>query len=464
MNLELLRRSSFFSGLSDDDLNWLASQSEPVTLKPGELLVKQGSFGDCAYVILDGELEIKKHTGENEITIAVREAGEIVGEMSVLDRAPRNADIRAVKESRLLRIMKETFERLLATSPSAVLAILHTVTARMRQNESLLHQREKMAALGTFSAGIAHELNNPAAAAQRNAAQLHDAMARWQSMTLTLSTLSLQPKQLEVLNALHEVTVLHADSPVSLDPLTRNEQECSLQIWLEERQVEDAWDLAPSLVTFGWEVDSLGKLADVFTQEQITIITQWLGEGCTVFSLLNGVRQSAERVSQIVRAVKNYSYLDQAPIQEIDIHEGLENTLIILNHRLKAGVKVNRQYQQDLPRIEAYASELNQVWTNLIDNAIDAMQEKGVLTLRTYAQESDVVVEVCDTGTGIPIEIQTRIFEPFFTTKPPGSGTGLGLNIVYSIIVQKHNGKIQVRSQPGETCFQVNLPVRLKGS
>ncbi len=464
MNHELLRRSSFFSGLSDQDLSWLVSQSEPVTLQPGDLLMEQGSLGDCAYIILDGELEIKKRTGDNEITIAMREAGEVVGEMSLLDRAPRMATVRAVRESRLLRIKKETFERLLATNPSAVLAILHTVTARLRQNEAMLHQREKMAALGTFSAGIAHELNNPAAAAQRNAAQLHDAMARWQAMTLALGTLSLQPKQIEMLNALHEVTILHADSPVSLDPLTRNEQECSLQIWLEERQVEDAWDLAPSLVTFGWEVDSLAKLADVFSEEQLAIITQWLGAGCTVFSLLNGVRQSAERVSQIVKAVKNYSYLDQAPVQEIDVHEGLENTLIILNHRLKPGVKVTRQYERGLPRIEAYASELNQVWTNLIDNAIDAMQGKGELVLHTYAQENNVIVEVCDTGSGSPKESQSRIFEPFFTTKPPGSGTGLGLNIVYSIIVLKHNGKIQVNSQPGETRFQVILPIRLKGN
>ncbi len=462
MNLDILRRSTFFAGLSDADLSWLVSQSEPVTLQPGDLLMEQGSYGDCAYIVLEGELEIKKHTGENEITIAMREAGEVVGEMSLLDRAPRMADVRAVRESRLLRIKKETFERLLATNPPAVLSILHTVTARLRQNEALLHQREKMAALGTFSAGIAHELNNPAAAAQRNAAQLQDAMAHWQSRTLALGTLSLQPKQIEVLNALHEVTVLHAASPVSLDPLTRNEQECSLQIWLEERQVEDAWDLAPSLVTFGWEVDSLAKLADVFSEEQLVVITQWLGAGCTVFSLLYGVRQSSERISQIVKAVKNYSYLDQAPVQEIDIHEGLENTLIILNHRLKPGIKVNRQFGRDLPRIEAYASELNQVWTNLIDNATDAMQGKGELTLRTYSQENDVVVEIVDTGSGIPKEIQPRIFEPFFTTKPPGSGTGLGLNIVYSIIVQKHNGKIQVNSQPGNTCFQVSLPIHLK--
>jgi signal transduction histidine kinase len=461
-NPELLRRSSFFSGLSDEDLGWLISRSETVILSPGDLLMEQGSTGDCAYVILEGEFEVKRRMGDHEITIAVREAGEVIGEMSLLDRAPRIATVRAVRESRALRIHKDTFEYLLSTNPAAVLAVLHTVTARLRQNEALLHQREKMAALGTFSAGIAHELNNPAAAAQRNADQLHEALSRWQAMTLALGALSLQSSQIEMLNALHEVTLLHANSPISLDPLTRNEHECNLQIWLEDRQVEDAWDLAPSLVTFGWESESLGKLAEVFSEDQLPVVAQWLAVGCTVYSLLNGVRQSADRVSQIVKAVKSYSYLDQAPVQEIDIHEGLENTLIILNHRLKPGIQVNRQFGMDLPRLEAYASELNQVWTNLIDNAIDAMQGQGELSLRTYARDDCVIVEVCDTGSGIPKEIQPRIFEPFFTTKPPGSGTGLGLNIVYSIVVLKHNGQIQVNSRPGDTCFQVSLPVRLR--
>jgi signal transduction histidine kinase len=465
MNLDILRRSSFFSGLSDEDLGWLASQARPVTLQPGDLLMEQGTEGDCAYVILDGELEVKRRIGDHEITLAVREGGEVIGEMSLLDRAPRIASVRAVRESRLMRISRENFNHLLSTNPAAVLAVLHTVTARLRQNEALLHQREKMAALGTFSAGIAHELNNPAAAAQRNAAQLHDALARWQSMTLALGAFSLQPKQIEVLNALHEVTLLHVDTPVPLDPLTRNEHECDLQVWLEDRDVQDAWEIAPSLVTFGWEVDALEKLSGVFTAEQLAVIAQWLGAGCTVYSLLIGVRQSAERVSQIVKAVKTYSYLDQAPIQEIDVHEGLENTLIILNHRLKPGVRVLRQYAQNLPRIEAYASDLNQVWTNIIDNAIDAMHGKGELTLRTYAaKENCVIVEICDTGSGIPKEIVHRIFEPFFTTKPPGSGTGLGLNIAYSTVVLKHNGKIQVDSHPGATCFQVSLPTRLKES
>ena len=464
MYVDILRRSSFFGRLPEEDLGWLVSQAEVVSVQAGDLLIEQGSVGDCAYVILDGELEVKRRAGDHEITLAVREAGEVLGEMSLLDNAPRMAAVHAVRPSRLLRIARGTFDRLLSTNPAAVLAVLHTVTARLRQNEALLHHREKMAALGTFSAGIAHELNNPAAAAQRSAAQLHDALASWQSLTLALGELALQPRQVEMLNALHEVTLLHGTSPVMLDPLTRSEHECDLQVWLDERQVQDSWNLAPSLVTFGWEVDALDKLSGVFTPEQVPLIAQWLSSACTVYSLLNSVRQSSDRVAQIVKAVKSYSYLDQAPIQEIDVHEGLENTLVILNHRIQSGVKVLRQYTPGLPPIEAYASELNQVWTNIIDNALDAMQGHGELALRTYFQESCVFVEICDTGPGIPAEIQPRIFEPFFTTKPPGSGAGLGLNIAYSIIVLKHNGKILVDSRPGRTCFQVGLPVRLSRS
>jgi signal transduction histidine kinase len=462
MDPEILRRSPFFTGFSDENLNELIAQSEQVRLQPGQILMEQGDSGDCAYVVLDGELEIVKRSGENDIAIAVRETGELIGEMALLDKAPRMATVRAVQESNLLRISKDTFERVLCTNPSVALAMLRTVTARLRQNEVLLHQREKMAALGTFSAGIAHELNNPAAAAQRNSAQLQEALSQWQAMTLALANMSLQPRQVEVLTALHEVSLLHIASPVSLDPLDRSELECDLQLWMDEQNIEQSWELAPSLVSYGWEIDSLRKLADEFTPEQVPAIIQWLGAGSTLYSLLNGVRQSTERISQIVKAVKAYSYLDQAPVQEIDVHEGLENTLIILNHRLKQGIKVNKHYARGLPHIEAYASELNQVWTNIIDNAIDAMEGKGELTLRTSPRANDILIEICDTGTGIPKEIQSRIFEPFFTTKAPGSGTGLGLNIVYNIIVQKHHGKIQVDSQPGSTCFQITLPTRIK--
>ena len=225
--------------------------------------------------------------------------------------------------------------------------------------------------------------------------------------------------------------------------------------------MDQAWDLAPTLITYGLDKSALARLAGNLSRDHLSVVIRWLAASCSLFTLMDEVRMGAERLSEIVKAVKAYAYLDQAPIQEVDVHEGLENTLVILRHKLKSGVNVVRDYASDLPRIEAYASELNQVWTNLIDNAVDAMQGQGQLTLRTYRRDDRIVVEIGDDGPGIPPEIQLRIFDPFFTTKPPGSGTGLGLHIVYHSVVDQHRGQIHLASQPGATTFQIVLPIQL---
>jgi signal transduction histidine kinase len=257
--------------------------------------------------------------------------------------------------------------------------------------------------------------------------------------------------------------VKRAAAPVTLDPLARSDRESDVQAWLEDRSIDRAWELAPTLVSFGWDVPSLDQLAEEFSMEHLPAISYWLAAGGAAYALLDEVNKSAERISETVKAVKSYAYLDQAPIQDVDVHEGLENTLVILRHKLKDGVIVTRDYAADVPRIEAYGSELNQVWTNIIDNAIDAMNGRGELRLRTYTHGEDVIVEIGDNGPGVPPKIQSRIFEPFYTTKPPGVGTGLGLNISYNI-VQKHRGQIKIESKPGDTRFQVCLPMRLKRS
>jgi signal transduction histidine kinase len=460
--VETLRKAPFFAGLPEPDLTRLVEMSEIVSVPEGEVVIEEGSIGDAAYVVLEGELEVSKRAWQQEMVISVRLPGELLGEMSLLEQVPRTASVRVSKDSRLLRIPKEAFDQFLYCSPAVALTLLRTVTARLRENEAVMHQTEKMAALGTLTAGLAHELNNPAAAAQRNAAQLHDALTSWQYMTLEISNLSLEPNQVEVFNALHETLIVHTDSSVTMDPLARADGESEVEGWLEERGVDKAWELAPALFSSGWDVKGLEKLTEVFSAEQIPFVVKWMAAGCTVYSLLNGVYQSAGRIYEIVKAVKAYSYLDQAPIQEIDVHEGLENTLIILSHKLKTGVNVIRQYAPDLPRIDAHGSDLNQVWTNIIDNAIDAMQGQGDLILRTASKDGHVVVEIQDSGPGIPPEIQSRIFDPFFTTKPPGSGSGLGLNIAYDIVVNKHHGEIHLTSQPGATCFQIVLPIHLE--
>jgi signal transduction histidine kinase len=232
-----------------------------------------------------------------------------------------------------------------------------------------------------------------------------------------------------------------------------------LQDWLEANGVESAWELAPTLVNFGWNIEALEQLKG---KSFFEIAVRWLGISSTIVTQLYEIQNTTERISQIVKAMKSYTYLDQAPLLEVDLHEGLENTLVIMEHKLKQGVKIKREYSQDLPNIEAYASELNQVWTNIIDNAIDAMGGEGEITLRTYEESDQVVVEIIDNGPGIPEQIRSRILEPFFTTKPPGQGTGLGLYITHDIVSNRHHGLLQIESKPGETKFKITLPKHIK--
>jgi signal transduction histidine kinase len=231
-----------------------------------------------------------------------------------------------------------------------------------------------------------------------------------------------------------------------------------LQTWLESNGVESAWELAPAMVNFGWESESLEKLKNDLSPSLFALSIQWLGMCCLMMGLLSEVLQTTERISQIVHAVKSYTYLDQAPLLEVDVHEGLESTLVIMQHKLKKGVTVKREYSADLPRIEAYGSELNQVWTNIIDNAVDAMHSRGEIRVKTYEEDQRVIVEIADNGPGIPEDIRSRIFEPFFTTKAPGQGTGLGLHISHDIIVNRHHGQLNVESKPGETRWRASPP------
>ncbi len=448
-----------FADLSKEDLEQLYRMAETVSIPAGELVFEEGSLGDALYVVLDGELEVSKRQSGQDVVLAVRRAGEFIGEMSLLEQAPRSASVRTLRESRLLMIDQAAFETLLSCSPSAHLTMLRTVTSRLRSTESMLLQSEKMAALGTLAAGLAHELNNPAAAIRRSAAQLSDTLAERERSATELGALT-DTLQIEVVSTMQEA-VKRTAAPAPSDPLSLSDQESKLQEWLEDHGVEQAWEFAPVLVSFGWRTDDLEQLSEHFSTAQFPVVVRWLAAGSSVYGLLEEVVKSAEEISEIVKAVKTYSYLDQAPIQEVDIRESLENTLVILRPKIKAGISITRDYADDVPRIEAYGSELNQVWTNMINNAIDAMHGQGELVLRIYTEDSEVAVEIIDNGPGIPLEVQPRIFEPFFTTKAPGAGTGLGLHIAYNIIVHKHHGHIQVASKPGETHFRVVLPVQL---
>ncbi|MEJ2347046.1 MAG: ATP-binding protein [Gammaproteobacteria bacterium] len=330
---------------------------------------------------------------------------------------------------------------------------------QLNEMHNQLIMQEKMASLGKLSAGMAHELNNPAAAAQRSAAQLQVTFSKWQGIQLRMRGLALDGRQIAKLTELDEIAKIRARQPAELNALTRSDREAALEGWLQGRGIGTEGDLVPALVSFGYDQHGLGELAGFFTPPQFAVVIEWLSFKFAIYSLVREISIGTERIVELVKALKTYTYMDQAPVQSVDVREGLDNTLIILHNKLKKGVTVVREYAEDLPLIQAYAGELNQVWTNIIDNAVDAMHGEGTLIVRARREDRWIVIEIEDDGPGIAPEHQSKIFDPFFTTKGPGKGTGLGLNISRNLIVQKHQGQMSVKSQPGSTCFSIRLPM-----
>ena len=337
--------------------------------------------------------------------------------------------------------------------------VLQKTLKKLNNMHNQLIMQEKMASLGKLSAGMAHELNNPAAAAQRGAAQLQATFAKWQNVQMRVGELNLERDQIKKVLQLDKVAKERARKPPELNALARSDQEASVEQWLDSLNIDYDAELVPDLVSVGYDQLELEMLAKEFTPAQFAVLIDWLSFKYAIYSLVSEINLGTGRIVELVKALKTYTYMDQAPVQSVDLREGLDNTLIILHNKLKGGVTVVREYASDLPVIQAYASELNQVWTNIIDNAIDAMDGAGTLVVRAFWEDPWVVVEIEDDGPGIPEDIQSKIFDPFFTTKGPGEGSGLGLNISRNLVVQKHLGEIVVRSKPGHTCFVVRLPI-----
>jgi signal transduction histidine kinase/predicted CoA-binding protein len=456
---DFLRKVPLFAELPDADLQRLCSMIKEVGLAAGEALFAEGDPGEEAYVIAEGEIEIVKASSGREVLLAVRASGDVIGETALLEMAPRNATARARGPCKLLAIHKTLLDELVQGSASAARVMFFTVLARWRATGAMLRQSEKMAQLGTLTAGVAHELNNPAAAVQRGAAQLSDALEELLAAEREVALAPIDRALMAELRTRWKAPSRRGD----LDAVARGDREEEVESWLEGHEVPDAGGLAPTLVALGYDLAQLDHLAARAAVGLPTAV-RWLVSRYVVSDRLDEVSQGAGRISEIVKALKGYSYLDQAPVQEVDVHEGIDSTLIILRHKLKAGIKVTRAYAPDLPRISAWGSELNQVWTNILDNACDALADRikdgsAEITIRTRREGDFVVVEIGDNGPGIPPEIQDRIFEAFFTTKPPGKGTGLGLDISYRIVVHRHRGDLRVTSRPGQTTFVVKLPI-----
>ncbi len=456
--LDTLRQVPLFANLSDEQVQWIITHSEEIQVPVGTFLFKEGDAPPAFYILLTGALQITKHSGHDEMVLTNHHAGAFTGEIPLLTGTPYIASARVTEDAHLLCLTAQVFHDLLTVCPQVASMLLPTLASRLRTTDVQMQQHEKLTALGKMAAGLAHELNNPAAAGQRAASQVRAVIEGQRALTLQINA-CLSAEQLAALAQLQHSALEQAKNVPPLDSLAQSDLEETLTDWLDEHEVSDGWRLAPTLAGAGFDIQRLDALASQVDGDILAPVLAWLESSLAINELLETVEQSTTRISELVKAIKEYSYMDQAPQQEIDVHVGLESTLTILGHKLKHGVTVTREYDRSLPRICAHGSELNQVWTNLIDNAIDAMQGQGRLWVHTARDGNYVLVEIADSGSGIPPEIQPRIFEPFFTTKGVGEGTGLGLDTAYRIVVGRHHGDINVTSKPGATCFQVRLPI-----
>lgn len=442
--LATFRRVPLFAGLSDDDLTRICSESTDVRLAPGEVLFREGEPGDHAFVVASGQVEVLKATDSRDALLAVRSEGDVIGEMALLEQAPRSATVRARSEADLVSIPRAALDDLLTTSPAASRAVFELLTRRVRETHDQVRHQQRMAQLGVMTAGVAHELNNPAAAVQRAAGQLADQVDRLVAATGRAP----DDPVMQLLGALAE------REPRTLDALDASDEEVRVEDWLQSHGVSEAGQLAPDLVAAGVSVDDLVALG-----EDAVGGARLLAAAASLRQLAREVAVGSGRLSEVVGALRSFTFLDRGSLQEVDVRRGLEDTLSLLG-RAAAGVRVVRELAPDLPVITAMGAELNQVWTNLVQNACHALAGAShpTLTLRAFEEGGGVVVEVEDDGPGIPAQLQERIFDAFVTTKAPGEGTGLGLQISYRIVVLEHGGELTVRSEPGRTTFRVWLP------
>src|SRR5882724_8735543 len=444
-----------FADLPDDQITWFLSNSQETHVAGGETYVRAGDPADWMFVILEGQFQWRGEFAGETVIFSVK-AGDVTGVLPFSRMKEFTVTGRAVTDGRVLKFPASLFPELVQKMPELTTHLVGLMSDRIRETTRIEQQRDRLASLGKLSAGLAHELNNPASAAKRATSQLRHILKKIRDASLELGRRELTSAQKSEIEKL-ETSFTEQDGPPP-DTLTIADLEAQIDSLLRSHGQNDLWQLAAGLARRNIKPEVLESLFATLEADTARAALVRIAASVEVAALLNEIESSTSRISDLVRAIKEYTYMDQGPVQNVDIVKSLETTLTILNHKLKHGVAVQRDYQRVPFLVNSFGSELNQVWTNLIDNAIDAMGGKGELRVRTYREDTCVVVEIGNNGPGISPEVKPQIFEPFFTTKGVGEGTGLGLDTVQRI-VKKHRGNIQVNSKPGDTRFQIWLPL-----
>ncbi len=460
---EELRTLFLFEKLSDEQLDWLCREGHVELIEPG-WVYREGEPATCFYVLIDGSLVLSRLVGGDDVEVSRTAQRGVYGgafQAYLGDRVPQvyNNSMRVIEPSRFFVLDADLFAQMMREWFPMALHMLEGLFFGMQSARQAVGQRERLLALGSLSAGLTHELNNPAAAAVRATSTLRDRVAGMRHKLALIAAGPYDRATLETLIRLQEDAVEHVAKAPSLTPMEASDREDRLADWFEEHGLAGGWDLAPTFVQAGLDLDWLGQVVGTVDEPTFEGAIRWLNYTVETELLMNEIEDSTTRITTLVAAAKQYSQMDRAPYQVVDVHELLDSTLLMLGRKIGEDITVVKEYDRTLPAIPAYAAELNQVWTNLVDNAIAAMVGAGTLTVRTFRDEANIVVEIGDTGSGVPEEIRSRIFEPFFTTKPFGEGTGLGLDISWRIVVSKHHGDISVESVPGDTRFRVRLPL-----
>ena len=463
-----LRGLFLFEKLTDEQLNWLCENGRVEVVEPGQLYT-EGEPAESFYVLLDGTLVMSRRIGQDDVeTTRTSNRGVYAGAFNAYlgDRVPQAYmnSVRVTERSRFFVLDARKFAQLMHDWFPMAVHLLEGLFFGQRSVQEAIGQRERLLALGSLSAGLTHELNNPASAAMSATAALRDRVAGMRHKLALIASGSIDQTTLAGLIACQDEAVQRLGSAKPLSPLETSDREDELTDWLDEHEVTNGWELAAVFAQGGVDVEWLDKIAAAIanvsdSETALEGALRWLSYTIETELLMSEITDSVTRISSLVSAAKQYSQLDRAPYQVVNVHELLDSTLVMLATKIGTGIKVVKEYDTSLPRIPAYPGELNQVWTNLIDNAVSAMDGSGTLTIRTSRDREHLVVEFVDTGSGVSPEIKDRIFEPFFTTKPVGWGTGLGLDISWRIVVSRHHGDLRVQSVPGDTHFFVHLPL-----